>query len=90
MKILVECSLELLNDALQVQVRVAARLDGGTAADERVLERVLAAGHQHASLDGGGLRSPCHEHHVGAWSLSCVVVHIGYSVTDVVFRQQCH
>lgn len=90
MKILVECSLELLNDALQVQIRVAARLDGGTAADERVLERILAASHQHTSLDGRGLWRPCHEHHVGAWALSCVVVDISHSVTDVVFRQHCH
>lgn len=87
---LIEATLELLHDTSQVQVGIAARLNGGAATDERVLERVLAASHQHATLDRGRLGCPGHEDHVGAWTLARVVVNVSNGIANVIFWQHAH
>lgn len=84
---LIERTLEFFDYASEVQVWIAAGLDGGSAADERVFKSILAAGHQHTTLDGGRLRGPCDEDHVGARAFGHVVVDIGDGVSDIFFGQ---
>ena len=78
-------SLELVQDDWsQLHVRLAAGLDGGLAADENVLEGLLARGGQHAPLDTGGVRRPGNEDDFGAGTVVGVVVDVGDGVSDIV------